>query len=50
MKATIKNVFASTEISQGSIITMHTSLGPMSKVCFRSIVGYMRNKDLRHVD
>ena len=45
-----KNVFASAEFSQGSIITMHTSLGPMSKVCFRSIVGYMRNKDLRHVD
>ena len=43
-------VFARAEISQCSIVTMHTSLGSMSKVWFRSIVSYRRNKDLRHVD
>ena len=42
-------VFASAEISQGNIITMHTSLGPMSKVWFRSIVGSRRYKYLWYV-
>ena len=43
-------VFARAEISQGSIVTMHTSLDSISKVRFRSIVGSRRYKYIRYVD